>query len=402
MAWCAMDLLRARFPGAKFILTTRFAGLPVRGTQTGAIQTEQRDAELLDVSGERMERSLVRVFLWWILKRLGLDFPFLLNTQIIRAYLSADVVLSVSGISFVEDRGFIAMYHSAKWIQLPVCLGKPVLKLQQSIGPVRKPYNRRYVKCLLDCVDVIVARGEMTEKRFEALGVTSQIYTFPDLAFVLPLSQSAYSDHFKEVFSTCRRWGVTVVGISPNVVCKHIASKFGFSNYQTQMAWFLDSLAENDHCQLVLIPHACSSGRDDFSLCQSIQAEMCYESSVWVLHTEDRTPGEIKSIIGQCDLFVGSRFHALLAALSMGVPSMAIGWNPKYRELMEWVGLEQYVCDCRDMNVKHLVSIFEHLEQNHVEITQRLDSVIPVLQKLVRDSANLVSGHILCNISNTS
>src|SRR5690606_14730126 len=38
-------------------------------------------------------------------------------------------------------------------------------------------------------------------------------------------------------------------------------------------------------------------------------------------------------IIGDSYLIVGSRFHALVSALSQNIPSIALGWSHKYKTL---------------------------------------------------------------------
>jgi colanic acid/amylovoran biosynthesis protein len=48
-----------------------------------------------------------------------------------------------------------------------------------------------------------------------------------------------------------------------------------------------------------------------------------------------------KGIVASCELVVGSRFHALLGALSCGVPAVAVGWAHKYDELFADFGVPQ-------------------------------------------------------------
>jgi len=40
-----------------------------------------------------------------------------------------------------------------------------------------------------------------------------------------------------------------------------------------------------------------------------------------------------------------SRFHAMVGALSIGVPVAVVGWSHKYLEVMKQFGLEEFVFD---------------------------------------------------------
>ncbi len=51
------------------------------------------------------------------------------------------------------------------------------------------------------------------------------------------------------------------------------------------------------------------------------------------IRSED--PRELKGILGRAHAVVGSRFHALVSSLSQGVPTIGIGWAPKYDALFD-------------------------------------------------------------------
>jgi len=50
------------------------------------------------------------------------------------------------------------------------------------------------------------------------------------------------------------------------------------------------------------------------------------------------SPSEIKYIIGSCDFFIGARMHACIAALSQGIPAVAIAYSDKFTGVMQTVG----------------------------------------------------------------
>jgi len=73
--------------------------------------------------------------------------------------------------------------------------------------------------------------------------------------------------------------------------------------------------------------------KDDRFLCDHLLSSL--DSCLRVAHIDKAlTAAEVKSVIGNCDLLLSSRYHALIAALSQGIPAAAIGWSHKYEELL--------------------------------------------------------------------
>jgi polysaccharide pyruvyl transferase WcaK-like protein len=57
--------------------------------------------------------------------------------------------------------------------------------------------------------------------------------------------------------------------------------------------------------------------------------------------------GEIKWHIGRCDLFLGSRMHACIAALSQEVPALALAYSDKFRGIYESLEIAPLALDLR-------------------------------------------------------
>ena len=84
-------------------------------------------------------------------------------------------------------------------------------------------------------------------------------------------------------------------------------------------------------------------GVDDERLTEQI-SEAC--GRIPIVKEDD--PLKIKGILGSSYAVVASRYHALVSALSQGVPAVATGWSHKYTELFEDYGFPEGVLSIDD------------------------------------------------------
>ena len=69
--------------------------------------------------------------------------------------------------------------------------------------------------------------------------------------------------------------------------------------------------------------------QNDMQLAQELSAKLGTELPI---HYRD-DPTELKAVIRGCRFIVASRFHAIVSALSQGVPAIGTSWSHKYRYL---------------------------------------------------------------------
>jgi hypothetical protein len=58
-------------------------------------------------------------------------------------------------------------------------------------------------------------------------------------------------------------------------------------------------------------------------------------------------------------MFIGSRMHACIAALSQGVPTVGLAYSDKFRGVFESLGLERLVADLRALEAGEVVEIID-------------------------------------------
>jgi polysaccharide pyruvyl transferase WcaK-like protein len=86
---------------------------------------------------------------------------------------------------------------------------------------------------------------------------------------------------------------------------------------------------------------------DDRIITREISQIMAKGKTVKIV---DRTlsSSELVHLIAQGDLVIGMRLHSLIAAATMGVPSIAINYHPKVRSFMESIGAGKWVFEIGD------------------------------------------------------
>jgi colanic acid/amylovoran biosynthesis protein len=116
-------------------------------------------------------------------------------------------------------------------------------------------------------------------------------------------------------------------------------------------------------------------GADDAQLAQRIS-----ESTGNTPVVKEDDPLKIKGILGASRAVVASRFHALVSALSQGVPAVATGWSHKYNELFNDYGFPE--------GVMAIIDDADEIDSMMLRITET-DSAAQLVSQLLRESARL-------------
>jgi colanic acid/amylovoran biosynthesis protein len=91
------------------------------------------------------------------------------------------------------------------------------------------------------------------------------------------------------------------------------------------------------------------------------------------------------------DLFLGTRLHSNIFALTEGVPVVAIGYQYKTRGVMRMLGLEPWVLDIEEVEPQELAALLERAWEDRTEIRARLAEALPVLRDMASQAGELVA-----------
>jgi colanic acid/amylovoran biosynthesis protein len=307
--------------------------------------------------------------------------------EVLRHFVESDLIIDLSGDSLSDCYNISVLPLLNDF--LAILLRKKIAAYSQSIGPFKKltqPLARFY----LNSANLIIVRDKETIENLKKIGCTNKnIHLSADVAFALSHSSSERGHEIlsKEGFENTGSKPLVGLGTSALLYRK---SEHRNKLYLASRAKLADYIVENLNAHLLLIPHMIYPNKfDDRNVAAEIYQLSKNKSEITVIKG-DYEPEEIKSIISSCMLFIGNRMHSNIASVSMGVPTIAIGWSYKYAGLMKTLGIEKFCLDFRTATFEELVSKIDDAWLHRAEIRQSLSVKIPELERSVAESGLLI------------
>mgnify|MGYP000924408833 CR=1 FL=1 len=310
-----------------------------------------------------------------IMQKLHLPTSFIERQRHFAALARSDLVIDMAGISFVDGRERYLPFNIA-CVLAPILLKKRILKYSQALGPFKNPVNRFCAKLILPRINCVIARGETTLQHLAEINLTN-IDIAADAAFSLNVSNEAFMATEKYISEDF--FDKEIVGVSPSSVIENYCRRTGV-DYPRVIAGFIDYLTDCGY-NVLLIPHSIRKNtlkrkNNDLIVSREIH-DLVLDKRSCILIADDLGAEELRAIIGRCDYFIASRFHAMVSALAMKVPTIVCGWSHKYTEVLEMFQLEDCAFDYKDLELNMMVNKFNDLVRSQEIIKSKLERHLP-------------------------
>src|SRR5690606_26209887 len=96
----------------------------------------------------------------------------------------------------------------------------------------------------------------------------------------------------------------------------------------------------------------------------------------------DLNTAAIRRVLRETVFVITSRFHAMVAALSLGVPTLVIGWSHKYDEVLADFGCREHALDFTEADK----DITDHLDRLLKDCDAQRESIVTALPGVVESS----------------
>ncbi len=277
------------------------------------------------------------------------------NKEKVKALKEADLLISGGGGLLQDAYPTKFLFGPLPYYLLIVLLAKlcgtKVMFFSQGIGPVTSGWGKFLMK-LANLANFITVRDQYSKDLLHKLGVKKpETVVTSDIVFAFkPKKDDA---------------GIKSLQLNGDEQLVAVSVRPWFDRIQQfeQMAGVLDRLIIEENVTPVFVP---MEGHHDKDASEKVMSYMKHPDKTVMLGT-DFTPNQYLNFIGECQLTIGMRLHALIFSTLKGVPHIGFSYDKKVESLLKRSGMWQYSADLDNIDVDQVTSNAKTILHNHAK-----------------------------------
>ncbi|MCR5559954.1 MAG: polysaccharide pyruvyl transferase CsaB [Schwartzia sp.] len=293
---------------------------------------------------------------------------------IVSALKNADLMISGGGSLLQNVTSGRSLYYYLGVIFLARLLGKPVMLYAQGIGPVCGGFARWLMTAISSRVSLITVRDHGSLEELKSLSVSRppiEVTADPVLA-IHPVDRGIGRAVLKRYKADGAK---PVIGIS-------VREWRGWVGYKKAIAEAADRMAEELDARILFLP---MQYPEDVEAAKQIASRM---KSSAIMLDEEYTTSELLSIVGNLDLLISIRLHALIFAGVMNVPMVGISYDPKIDRFLDSIG-QKPAADLKTVTADNLMEDVREKWKLRGEVQEKNTSLLAELRRLAFRNAEL-------------
>ena len=274
-----------------------------------------------------------------------------------------DLLISGGGslLQDVTSRKSILYYLCI--MKAALLMGKKVFIYSQGIGPINSKFSRRMTAGILKKVDGIVVRDDSSKELLREIGIADSriVVTADPVLRIKPVPLSVGAKILTDEGFIPEEGKITV-GFA-------IRGRKSDESFIDELCLSMERLMGEFNAQIVLIPFHFS---EDMPFIE--EANKRFSGRVTVIRNKYLTE-EMMSIIGNMDVLVGVRLHALIHAAIMDVSMIAVSYDPKINSFMNSIGMKA-MCSIYDFDSEFFIEEFTKTIENREKVRKKVQTKI--------------------------
>ncbi|MGE5235850.1 MAG: polysaccharide pyruvyl transferase CsaB [Acidobacteriota bacterium] len=248
---------------------------------------------------------------------------------------------------------------------------RPLMLYAIGVGPLVSEAARRLTLSVCEGALVITLRDSASLELLGSLGVTpAKLRLAADPAFALEAGGTGRSREPGTISVSLRNWDRNA---DP-------------ARWTRVVAQALDRVVEASGSRVVFVPFQQLKGEaeDDAAICDRVAALMTRPAAV---RRDLGGPGEILDQLASADVVLAMRLHAVILAARVGVPAVALSYDPKVESAMNQLGWASQSCGLAELEATSLSACLLDARANRDQLVARAQQRLPGLAALARSSA---------------
>lgn len=307
------------------------------------------------------------------------------------------------GDSFSDIYGMKRFIYSIIPDLLTILMNKELILLPQTYGPYKGSIAKKIALFILKRSKFVISRDENSIEYIRILYKNrikeKKIRKCPDVAFFLGVKE------VPEIEKVIGRDGhERLIGININ----GLMYKGGFSqknmfglkcDYKKIVDLLIENICNIEGNKILLIPHTYGP-KGSIDMDPEVSEEVYrkyndkYLNRIKIIKKE-YDQSELKYIIGKCNFFIGSRMHACIAAISQGIPTIAIAYSRKFEGVFGMVNMHDSVIDAKketeDQSVEKIINAIgkdrnQDIIKKNIEIGK--SQIIRVFNEIIENNVS--------------
>jgi len=304
--------------------------------------------------------------------------------ELFKAYQKADVVIGVAGNQFYSTGKYGWPFPvTCMSVYLAHLFDKPFYTFPQSIGPLRRWWERVLIRALYRRAKRVYVRDVVSLELLQQLGLgTEQVKLVPDPAFAYPMGNIEEAQYILSKYG----WRAGQPSIGATIISDMGRSlRIGkVQNYYDVMARVLERCVSEwgVQCFLFAQVHGPTLLEDDQKACQQLVERIRPEFRQNIAFVnEEFHPTIFKACYRQLDMFLATRLHSGIFSLGSETPTVFIGYLTKTLGVMRLLGLEQFFVQIDDLTEEILWQKVLLVWQQKDAIRLQLAQIMPKIRQ---------------------
>ncbi len=307
-----------------------------------------------------------------------LDARFRMDMRTVRQTLAESDLLISGGGSLLQDTTSLRSLVYYLWVvRMALRMRLPVMFYAQGMGPFRFPVSRWLVRLIASRVSYITVRDEASAQLLKSIGVKGPpIEVTADPAFTL---QPAARDEIDACWGAAPKpaAGKPRIGVALRSWGAQAVAQVD------EYAALLKVLEDRTDGAVILIPMQLP-GDAEFSEAVARKAGRAFP-----VLSSPASPSALLGLIGEMDVIVAMRLHALIFAARMATPPFALAYDPKVENLMRGLDLADSMAPWTGFTPDNIAYAVRNLLDQRAERSTALKQRAAKLESLALRNAEI-------------